>query len=35
VTLPVSGRELITDTPVAGEIELAAGEVALVLEQGA
>jgi beta-galactosidase len=35
VTLPASGRELITDTPVAGEIELAAGEVALVLEQGA
>ena len=32
VTLPASGRELITDAPVSGEIELASGEVAVVVE---
>ncbi len=32
VKLPTPGRELISDAPVAGEIELAAGEVAVILE---
>jgi beta-galactosidase len=32
VALPAGGRELITDEPVAGEIKLAAGEVAVVWE---
>jgi beta-galactosidase len=32
VNLPAGGHELITDKPVAGEIELAGGEVAVVRE---
>jgi hypothetical protein len=32
VPLPSGGRELISDVPVAGEIELAAGDVAVVRE---
>ena len=32
LTLPAAGRELISDAPVSGEIELAAGEVAVVRE---
>ena len=35
VTLPEAGRELITDAPVSGKIELAAGDVAVVMEGAA